>query len=481
MTSRQPMGVALTLAVPTGLAVFAAAWLYGGPSAGDDTFIYMRYVRNVLTGHGFVFNVGEASAGITSYIWAFLMAGIARVAGNTLLVYKAVSTLLFAVACALLAVACRRRALPAGAALGLAAVLALEPHTLRWAASGMENGLAVLALVAVALCFTAPRATPAAGVSAGLLPFVRPELGLYSSGAVFLAFLRRKRRAWLFAAVAAMTGLALAAAVYAAFGALLPQTATAKALFLRQQVSGYAVVQSMKILLSGALPGLVLLVAGLRSASPPVRAWGLLTLVSLGTTILYLGARNHLVSTRYGTVLSGPIVLAAVLVAADRWSRDLHPRGYAAALLLQAALSLALLVRTYPATRVAEHEEIGKVADFVAARVEPGARIALTEIGAFGFASDFYIIDLVGLTDPETLAWGRRHGAPRSIADLEQLLIHRRAQVYIDAFAGPTPIEGAQLRFEPLGEIPVRRRNLSSGRIVPDLWRVYRLRPAASP
>jgi len=58
----------------TFLSLFAilVSYFYCGPSHGDDTFIYMEYVDNALSGNGFVFNEGEKSYGVTSPLWTFL-------------------------------------------------------------------------------------------------------------------------------------------------------------------------------------------------------------------------------------------------------------------------------------------------------------------------------------------------------------------------------------------------------------------------
>src|SRR5437868_2909037 len=61
---------------------------YGGAASLDDLFIYLRYVANVLKGYGAVYNVGEASAGATSFGWLAVMSGVARLFGNVDLVWK---------------------------------------------------------------------------------------------------------------------------------------------------------------------------------------------------------------------------------------------------------------------------------------------------------------------------------------------------------------------------------------------------------
>ena len=41
----------------------------------DDAFITFRYVRNMLDGHGLVYNTGERVEGYTNFLWAMLVAG----------------------------------------------------------------------------------------------------------------------------------------------------------------------------------------------------------------------------------------------------------------------------------------------------------------------------------------------------------------------------------------------------------------------
>ena len=47
----------------------------------DDAFISFRYVRNLLDGHGLVFNRGEYVEGYTNFLWILELAAIWRVLG----------------------------------------------------------------------------------------------------------------------------------------------------------------------------------------------------------------------------------------------------------------------------------------------------------------------------------------------------------------------------------------------------------------
>lgn len=63
-------------AVP--LAVAAMALAYRMRWIGDDAFISFRYARNLVEGHGLVFNPGERVEGYTNFFWTLLIAaGIA--------------------------------------------------------------------------------------------------------------------------------------------------------------------------------------------------------------------------------------------------------------------------------------------------------------------------------------------------------------------------------------------------------------------
>jgi len=62
-------------------AVLAAYMLYMGPLYRDDTFISFRYARNLVAGHGLVYNVGERVEGYTNFLWT-MFAAAAIAAGH---------------------------------------------------------------------------------------------------------------------------------------------------------------------------------------------------------------------------------------------------------------------------------------------------------------------------------------------------------------------------------------------------------------
>jgi hypothetical protein len=452
------------------LCVAALARLYGGTAAGDDTFIYIRYVSNALLGLGYTFNPGESSYGVTSPLWAWIMTPLAALFGNSLELWRSASSVCFGIAVALVHRTVLRAGAPPSVSVLLIAAVALEPHTFRWASSGMENGLAAL-LVAVAFS-THVRITESGrvgatlGVVCGLMPLARPELGLLSIG---LLLLHRHRAPWL---AAVGSGVACLCWSYVTFDGLFPQTAPAKAIALRHTEALFGLRQSLKILASGAGAALAVLVIAL-GARP--RGLGLVVLLSLTGVLVYLGLVNQAVSTRYATHLCFPIVLAAVVLTVRSGGRT-AVAGFA----MQVAVAVGVLVMVFPATRTSEHHDIEAFATKVRALTPSTARVAITEVGAFGTYSDRYIIDLVGLVDVASLEWLREHGRVRRTSELEDFLLARRADYYVDAFAGPAGIIGDKLNFVPMAEHTVRRANVARGYVVADTWRLYRISPSLS-
>jgi hypothetical protein len=473
------------LGVMSGVAVH----FYGKPVSGDDTFIYMRYVENAVAGRGYVFNAGERSYGVTSPAWAFFMAPFAAVAGNKVGLWKGVGVVLTAVRTAVL---CFLLARISGSSLWAAILTVLvigEPHTFRWASSGMEGPLALLTLVGIAWWFWAFWRSPShvsgicLGGVLGLAPFVRPELGLFSVGVpLVLAHGRFNRRL----VVSSLFSMLLVVGVFLGgvmllFGSPIPQTAAAKAIFLRQAPPSYGLTQAGMILLSGGF-GALLVVVFLSRAAAPAGTWCLVTLAAVLGSVAYLSYVNQLVSTRYATYLSAPIVLAAALTAAERHQKSGPSKAIAAALLAQGLVSVGVLMYVFPVTRVDESRQIQAFAVEAKSLLPERSRVALSEVGAFGFYSGSYVIDLGGLTDRATLRLARRLGAPQTPDQLERFLVLRRATHYVETFAGQFPIVGRNLVFVPILESRVERNNFSRGTVSSNIWRLYRIeKPSGKP
>jgi hypothetical protein len=458
---------------------------YGGAASLDDLFIYLRYVANVLNGHGAVYNVGEPSAGATSFGWLAVMSAVAGVFGNVDLVWKLAGMTFVVVGVARLVLHLRR--LPIASVLCLASLTILDPFAVRWFASGMENGLVyllvVLHVVAFADFLKEPTRRHAAILCAfsTLLPFVRPEF-LALSGVVSLYVFYRSF-AHRFAFLPALVGegiaiLCIALLFYAWIGFALPQTGVAKALILKQSDPLYAPVTMIRIS-ALAIPGAVVaFLATVRSAAR-LRPLFIAAAVLWVSLFVYFTITNTLITTRYSVIYSAPLLCVSALALADaraalgRWTLAMK-----AAIVVQAAACAIGLVWMWPARQTEEVRDIRPIALWAKDHLPPGSAVALTEIGAFGFFYEGRVVDLVGLASPQVVKYVVAHGPPRTIEQLEPLLMETGATHYLETFGSKEPLHGKRLEFAPLQEWPVVRNNLSHGRDVPpDTWRLYALKP----
>jgi arabinofuranosyltransferase len=125
------------------LAVMALGWQQRW--VGDDGMIYARTVRQILAGHGPVFNVGERAEASTGTLWQWLVAAAAYVSGrDPSLLAVALGIALTGAGYALAVAAARRAVRPLTAApllpLGMLVLLAVKADW-DYATSGLENGL----------------------------------------------------------------------------------------------------------------------------------------------------------------------------------------------------------------------------------------------------------------------------------------------------------------------------------------------------
>lgn len=451
------------------ILAFVTAWLGSGLSSGDDTYIYMTYARDLLDTGRYAYN-GTASSGATSPGWLLLGSLATLLFGAGVWVWKTLSALLFALAFVFLARLLRPSSLWFWCLL-------LNPLTLRWAATGMENSLSLLYLSGLILAW---RSTSQAHQRVFLLTplavLIRPELVLLS-GLLLLGHWRdwyRQGSAWCGLVLGVICALAVLAILQAP---LLPQTAQAKRILLAQADPLYATMALLRIVLVSGLP-LLLLSAWLmlRRESRALCLWRLWWPCALHLLLLsaYLAQADFLVSTRYETTLSFPALLASALVLeqqSGQWRRIARP---AAGLVM--TISLGLLVYFMPIKTVQEERTLrsfaGQAGQLV--RQQGGGAVALSEVGAFAYFSRLPVIDIFGLTSSHAQAFHRRHHLAPAQA-LERFLRESGAAYYVETFGGPDPLQGRELRLQPLLEARVVRNNMSTGKPEANIWRLYKI------
>ena len=234
----------LGCAVPLVFAVYTQhAW--------EDFYITFRVSRNLATGHGLVFNVGDHLHTFTSPIGVLLPALASIVTGNAsdvaaLWLFRGVCIIAFGLTATLLFVTIIRLRYPAVIGIGLVCLLATDAKSVDFTINGMETGFLLLGFAYAfwAMFGATKRASMHLGIAWGSMMWSRPDsfiyIGLFA-GAVFLfnqpSVTCRSRGEWLqlflgAAAVAALVYLPWFVFSWAYYGSPVPHTVIAKSMLL---------------------------------------------------------------------------------------------------------------------------------------------------------------------------------------------------------------------------------------------------------
>jgi hypothetical protein len=401
-----------------------------GPFTIDDAYISFRYARNLARGLGLVYNPGEHIEGYTNFFWTVLLAGGVKVGLDPVLLAKVLGGL---AACGSLVALwlLSRRLRPYGGmpcvATWLFATSIVEGG---YAVFGLETPLFVLLILAGTELVFRERdrgsGFPWSGVVFGVAGVTRtaPEAAMFLGLVMLFLGLR------FFGKQNLLRGVVFLAPVtahtlfrHAYYGTWLPNTALAKLGNLSQQIAGgkhylteYA--QHAWPLLLLALFGLCVAVMArqreaLCFAVVAIAVTGYVLVVGgdwmpyfrfmapfepFAFLLACLGARS----------LLDPVVDRLVALGS---TRGVLARGLAVAAGLLAAAGLTSIgVFRMRRFNEAGHKLVtddkvfwdsasGGAAAWFAAHGQPG-EIAVADIGYIGYATDYPVLDLLGLVDP---------------------------------------------------------------------------------
>ncbi len=412
-----------------------AARLIPGPRTVDDAYITFRYAQNLISGHGLVYNPGEAVLGTTTPLYALLMAALALPFGGAHAPYPTLAWLANAAADAVtcwllmrLAEALGHR----GAGIAAALVWAVAPYSVTFAIGGLETSVFVALASATLYCHWTDRPIGAAACG-GLALLARPD-ALILLAPIALERLRRSlprgklnptplpvRGREALAFVVPVLAWSLAAVL--AYGSPLPQSISAKAFayrlpplaglvrllqhyatpFMDQEtfsptwVAAGAVVYPLLFVL-----GAVTILRGRPSA------WPILTYPWF--YFLAFAVANPLIFRWYLTPPL-PIYFLGIFTGVARLGRDLKA-PYLAAAVGAAAVALSLHAWTLkpdhgperPAPKMAYIQlELlyQRVSYELEGEIRPGQVLAAGDVGVLGYLTGARILDTIGLVSPQ--------------------------------------------------------------------------------
>jgi hypothetical protein len=419
------------VAIGVALRIVVLAWARG--AMVDDAYVTLRCVRNLLAGHGLVYNAGERVLATTAPLYGLIASAAAWLSRGIDLGYVigALNIAAFAGSAVLLSdlAADLGRRTTLLVLIVFAGYLAFVDNS----TIGMETPIFILGIV---LSLRLMRRGRMGWVSLvlGLLVLVRPEGAIWAlaltAGGWFTG--RRPRP------VCVVPGLAVAAAWIAIsvrlYGSAIPYSVRSKCGWLVPFTHQPLLVRSHHAFASLALldspPALrgSGLTAALLTAAAPVsaalfavgavvllrrrRLASALPLLFLGYLLFYLGAKGRPDFSWYGIpsglayCATASVGLAAIVRRTVR--ADLRERLASVALPLLTAILVATtlwgwrIVRLpYYRTMRSSYEAAGSLIDATA----PGdARVLVDEAGMLGYAARRHVFDLDGVVSPEVAA-----------------------------------------------------------------------------
>jgi hypothetical protein len=398
---RGVVGVALGILTLAGLILFLGRWGY------DDPYITFRYASNLLSGHGFVYNIGQRTLSTTAPLYALLLAGLGLIWSELPALGNVLSALALLLGAAfLLKLSWDRGQKATGMVAALLLCLSPQMHL----TFGAETCLYVMLILGGFYAYDRSHLTLSATALA-LAVMVRPD-GLMAAVALGLYHLAR-RRPFPWRAVSLYAGLVgvwyLGLWLY--FGSPVPTTLLAKQYQGQMAISmrfGTGFLERIKWYVHLPLYGLhaalalVGLVSVLRKAHHwlPLMMWT--GLYFLAFTFLAVSSYPWyyapLVPAFFVLVAEGTIALSRLLLRI-KLPRTLQMGlvGLLLVVLLAPQLTGTARIGWQPDPRLEINREIGQ---WLEVHTPSQATIGALEVGIIGYYAQRPMIDFSGLVQP---------------------------------------------------------------------------------
>ncbi len=396
------VGAALAVTTLVGLYLLLGHW------HNDDPYITFRYARNLLSGHGFVYNVGERVLSTTAPLYAFTLAGLGLIWPDLPALGRALSAVCLVVGALCLYMLSAGKGRAAEGMLA-ALLLSLSPELIP--TFGAETCAVVMLTLGALLAYSRSRHLLSALLLAAVV-MVRPDGLLVAVSVSIYHLVKRRPVPWRAVALwAALVGIWYAG-LWWYFGNPLPVTLQAKQHQGQMAISdsffdGFVATFRARLGLPLYWLHSILAVVGLVRVATKSRHWIPLLL----WTVLYFLAYTILGVSRYFWYY-GPLAPAIAVLVAEGTVTALRAIGrlrlprslvFSASGLAVVALLLPLLVQVMAVgwsedPRVEVYREIGR---WLQERTEPEESVGVLEAGIIGYYAERRIVDFAGLLQPE--------------------------------------------------------------------------------
>jgi hypothetical protein len=407
-----------TLAAVVALAVTHAA-VYGTPIFPvDDAYITLHNAVALKTGSDPNYNDIPALVGSTSAIHVVLVAALLYVLKPVWALWVScwIGAALYALG--LLRVASVHKA-STPVALGIVVaglIVAQTPHQL---SNGLETGLAMAGVTWALALASEPDAFDRRDlpILLGMLPFLRPELAALSGLMIALVVrdairASRRREAIVFASLALAGALPWLLLYWASTGLPFPNTVQAKRFFFAEGCAPAAVKLGTTLNLVGLFSDTLGYVSRAAFLLLFVRLGRLGLAFALVLVAMYFlnlpGALGHY-EQRYLYILV-PFFFYGIAAAARHPSPSIRliAAGFLVIGLDESVWRMGDRWRYHLATCGFTRDELAPVADWTRANLPAESRLMIHDAGYISWATQFQLVDMVGLKTPSSVDEHRR-------------------------------------------------------------------------
>ena len=407
------------------------AWLVYTNYTYEDAFITFRYARNLVSGHGFVFNVGERIYGTTTPLFTLLLAGWLIVFPENVILGARGFDLLAALG-SLTLVWVLLSELEIKTPLRIAVLLLLAISDKLWErdTGGMETPLVIFLMIA-ALYAVAQNKSLVAGIIAGMLLWTRIDTAIWVAVLIFVAWYVNRRPSIRLILTVGLTYLPWLAFATLYFGSSIPYTVTAKWTAYQLGSNPTPWLDRLLVVLKWVTPvsipiewssgqlivGTITIALAVYGAFAVRRStilmvlpvFGLLELVSL----VSVGA---VFEPRYFVPLYWTILLLVGLGLGTIWRRGfstvIGQRVIAGLLFVTGLFGFWLIIQRAHYIRDYQlhvyDSSLKPLGLWLNEHTPPNATVLLEPLGYAGFYANRYMIDEVGLVSPQVVALKRQ-------------------------------------------------------------------------
>ena len=398
----------------------ALGWAWSLRWIGDDAFISFRYARNLLEGHGLVYNLGERVEGYTNFAWTVLVAAGGAIGFDLAQVSVVLSLLCFALTIVWIVmlgvrVSSDSRSAPFSLA---AAAFAANYAAASFGTSGLETMFCTLAVV-VALERALAGAPFAAGLAGILATMAHPDHALFYAALGAAVLLGRPPRKTLvrYALPFFLLFVPYFAWRWSYYGYFFPNTFYAKSgdSWHLQQGARYLGLCALSLGLWGAFP-----LAIYEAVQRRGELIGRYALIVFPTYLLYVAKIGGDFMLGRLIVVLMPVMFVLAELALRRMIGSGRTKSAVAAALVFAfcAVPSHMIRPGEKLLNVADERTFYRLKSFSPIEVRSGStewarnlnklfpdpeetpKIATGVVGIVGYETDFYILDIYGLLDP---------------------------------------------------------------------------------